>query len=93
MTPTQHKILDTLSETEPSTRWDIVEKTGLDYSTVSKALYRLINSGNVVCGRDNRFQTLFLAKQEEVTPFESTTARAIRLRPVLHNIFWQGVNA
>jgi hypothetical protein len=88
MRPSFEKVIQALQD-EPMTRQDLVFKTKLTYMNVHKALVHLMETGHVVSTCIEGV-TYYMPNQDKAIPGETTVQRAIRVRPVLHNIFWQG---
>lgn len=89
MTPVQSKILRALKGVESMTYQDLIFRTKLSYGGTYKALLTMCELGRVNKELIDGRAYFSLAPQVE-EPFETTVQRAIRVRPVLHNIFWQG---
>lgn len=86
MTPTQRKVHKCLSIDEPMTRMDLSRKTGLNYNAVHKAMVYLMEKGHATSTCIDKMTHYTLAV-EEAPYLETTVAKAIRLRPVLHSIW------
>ncbi|WP_288082256.1 hypothetical protein [Pseudomonas sp.] len=71
------------------TRQDLVFRTKLTYMNVHKALVHLMETGHVVSISIGGVMH-YMQNQEKEPPGETTVQRAIRKRPALHSIFWQG---
>lgn len=89
MTPRQAKVLKALIKGQPESRQELVHRTKLDYHAVHKALVYLMETGRVTSICINKV-THYMPTPDDVVPGETTVQRAIRVRPALHNIFWQG---
>lgn len=86
MTPNQRKVHKCLSIDEPMTRMALSRKTGLNYNAVHKAMVYLMETGHAASSCIDKVAHYTLAA--EVAPhLETTVAKAIRLRPVLHSIW------
>lgn len=88
MRPSFEKVTQALQD-EPMTRQDLVFKTKLTYMNVHKALVHLMETGHVVSISIGGVMH-YMPNQDKELPGETTVQRAIRKRPVLHSIFWQG---
>jgi len=88
MSPSFEKVTQALQD-GPMTRQDLVFKTKLTYMNVHKALVHLMETGHVVSISIGGVMH-YMPNQEKELPGETTVQRAIRKRPALQHIFWQG---
>lgn len=86
MTPNRRKVHKCLSIDEPMTRMDLSRKTGLNYNAVHKAMVYLMETGHATSSCIDKVTHYTLAVVE-APHYETTVAKAIRLRPELHSIW------
>lgn len=89
MTPRQTKVLNALQEAGALSYQEVSMKTDLGYTTTYRLLLSLCKLG-CVRQQETAGKPLFRAVPAGFGQCEAVVQRAIRKRPALHNIFWQG---